>query len=123
MNLTQTTVTALLPLVLGGVMSYFRPFLEDQQQFRNRCARILTLSTERIAKAINRLIDSEIRSRDFDNMTRGDGFQTPDLYDEVASMIARHSKLSFRMCVRVELFRFCYMVLLAGVVVGFLRVW
>jgi hypothetical protein len=120
MNITQTTVTTLLPLLLGGIVSYFKPFLEDQKEFTNRCNRILTLSTEKIAKALNRLVDAEVRSRDFDDVVRGDGYKTPDLYDDVATMIAKHSKLSYRMCVRVQVFRLCYLLLLAGVVIGVL---
>ncbi len=120
MSISPTTVTSLLPLVLGGVFSYFKPFLEDQREFKNRCARMHARSTESIAIALTRLLQEALQTRGFDDVARGDGDRTPDLYGDVATMIARHSKLAFRISVRLLVFHGCYGLLLLGLIVGLL---
>ncbi|MBX3728536.1 MAG: hypothetical protein KF858_05060 [Candidatus Sumerlaeia bacterium] len=121
MSITATTLTSLLPLAIGGVVSYFKPFLEDQKEFKNRGRRMITQSTEAVAEALCAVVEERVRVRveGHQNLARGDGRSEPDLYGRVAELISRHGKLSFRVNLRNLIFRACYGALLVGVLVGF----
>jgi len=119
MNSTTTeTVIALLPLMLGGIFSILKPFLTTQKDFNKDCSSLSLRSTEKIAKSLANLLNEFIRNDGFDNMQRGDGKNTPDLFDDVASIIARHTKINFRISCRLICFRSYYFILLIGFVVG-----
>lgn len=118
MIFSASTISAIVTFVLGGWFSYFRPWLEDQREFKNRGTRILARSAEDIAVSLTDLLRVDARNKGFDNMARGDGVKSPDLYDRFSQAVTRHSKLNFRVSARMIVFRGCYGGLLFGVMIG-----
>ncbi len=118
MDLSSSTLTALIPFALGGVFQVLKVYLEGHKDFKNRERKILTDSTERIAESLVRLLREALRTENFDNMPRGDGLLTQDLYGDVASMIDKHSKRTFHILCRQRIYNSCYGVLFYGMLIG-----
>lgn len=117
-DFTAATFVALIPFALGGVFSIFKPFIEGQDKFKNRCKKSLANTSEQIAVAIQTLIKEAQRSKDFAEGPRGDGVSTRDFYGEIASAIDKHSKLSIRTQSRMKSFCFCETIMFYGIIVA-----
>ncbi len=106
MNLefTPAFLTAWIPVILGGIFSYFKPYIGDRDKFKERCQKSLDTTSEKIAVEISELIRQTSK---FDNLPRGDGIQTPDYCGNVASAINRHSKISIRADRWINTFGYC----------------
>ena len=118
MTITPATLAAFIPMILGGIFSFFKPFLESEKEFRNRCTLMLAHRSEEIANALSRLIYLTVKTKYLDDTPRGDGFRTEDPYAEVANLISKNSKLNFRVSARLLYFRFFNFLILIGLVGG-----
>ncbi len=119
MTIPDPSIPTLIPFILG-IVSMFKPFFEDQREFRKRCARLRTGSAERLAGKLNALVQEALRSSGFDNMTRGDGSRTSDLVGEVAEAFTAHANLTVRLSARLSKYRICFGILPAALVAAML---
>lgn len=116
MNPTTAAILSILPLLVGGVFTAFKGLLEDKEKFSKRSIRLLAISTHRIAESLTRAMKSEIRRDRFDEITIED--PPSSLLDDVASLIAKHTKLSYRLSRRRDILNICRGVLFLGIGAG-----
>jgi hypothetical protein len=117
MNPTQATLVSILPLLVGGIFTAFKGLLEDKERFEQRCTRLLTMSADRIARSLVLAIKSEIR-RGPDEIAIEDGNLPSPLHSDVASLIAKHARLSYRISVRRDVLNFCRGANFLGIGIG-----
>lgn len=121
MNPTYATLVSILPLTVGGIFLSFRGLLERKENFENRCNRLQAISKEKIAVALNKLMQAEIR-RGFAEYAIDEGDLPSPLYNDVSSMISKHTKLSYRLSVRRDILNLCRSTYFLGIFAGILGI-
>jgi hypothetical protein len=121
MNITQTTLVSILPLAIGGIFHSFRGLLEKKENFENRCNRLLAISKDKIAVALTRLLKVEMR-RGFDDIAIEDGEIPSPLYNDISSLISKHTKLSYRLSLRRDIINLCRGSYFFGIFAGILGI-
>lgn len=117
MNPTYATIVSILPLTVGGIFLSFRGLLERKENFENRCNRLQAISKEKIAVALTRLIKAEIRLGSAEFAIEDEVLPSP-LYNDVSSLISKHTKLSYRLSVRRDILNLCRSAYFFGIFAG-----
>ena len=116
-----TAFSGLIPLLLGGLASAMRLFVEPIKEFRSRSSLIEKRLLEAIAVKLSALLNHSRRIDD-DSLLRGDGRIEPDLVGDYTDSVFR----LFRMAHRLELLRltirWCFNGLLGMALLGVLGV-
>jgi hypothetical protein len=110
-------IAAVIPIVLGGVATYFRMFLPSKDDFRNRTKLKCVALREKLAAKLTLLL-KHARSLEPDDALRGDGREEPDLIAEYTDETFRVFAIHSRLAVLRNLIKYAYLVLYATIVVG-----
>ncbi len=118
-------VASVVPIVLGSLATYFKPFIESQGDFRSRIKLCRKDLLEQLAAKHTALLQ-HVRQITPDDLLRGDGRQVPDLVGDLTAETFRLFTIFHRLeTVRLAV-RSAYTVLLATVclaIVGALLSW
>lgn len=91
-------VLTLLPVVLGGISSYFNLFVESPKEFRAR----VSLTRQKLLEGVNERLSALLRgvvdvSTGTNDVLRGDGMQAPDLVGDFTEEQFRSFSLLHRL--------------------------
>lgn len=118
-------VASMVPIVVGSVATYLRPFVESQADFRSRIRLRRAALLEHLAGRHTALLQHVRRITEAD-LLRGDGMQEPDLVGELTGETFRLFTVFHRLEMLKTLVRTAYTGLLVTVslgIVGALIAW
>lgn len=114
-------VTALIPIVIGGVTTYFKIFLTSQEEFHRRIVFKRNDLREHLAIRLASLLQ-HVRSLSLtspaDAPLRGNGVEQPDLVDEYVRQDLQMITLYYRMCRLERIVRHSYLCLYSTMALG-----
>jgi len=118
-------VASVVPIVLGSLATYFKPFIESQADFRSRIRLSRKDLLERLAAKHAALLN-HVRQITPDDLLRGDGREEPDLVGDLTGETFRLFTIFHRLETLRLVVRSAYTVLLATVclaIIGALVSW
>lgn len=118
-NPTEITamIASLIPILLGGVTTYYKIFLEPKKEFLSRISLKRNALIEKFAMRHVSLLN-HTRKIENDSLLRGDGHSEPDLVGEYTEELFRLFSIFYRMESLRTIVKFAYGILLITVVLG-----
>jgi len=114
---TSAIIASVIPVVLGGVTTYFRIFITPKEDFRNRTKLKRCGLRERVAARLTALLQ-HVRALEQDDLLRGDGRESVDFVGEYTEETFRTFTIYHRLSVLDSIVRYSYYVLYGTIVLG-----
>ncbi|MCD4823060.1 MAG: hypothetical protein K8S55_00495 [Phycisphaerae bacterium] len=115
-------IAAVIPILLGGVTTYFKIFLISKQDFRNRAKLKQNSLREKMAIKLAMLLKHAHDTRNLDDPLRGDGYENADLVGDYTEENLRVFTVYHRLAFLESIIRYAYFLLYLTIVFGLVGV-